>query len=109
MFMPRVHAIFQLPANFPLAIDEPLAYVEWFTPLRLPDATTGFHHISKSTRRKNGIDGPYAEIIHINRIVRSAMLFPISGGSTSHTLLNMYIDQHTFCVFKLGLSNCFPT
>jgi hypothetical protein len=103
-----VHAIFQLPSHYPLSTEEPLAYIEWFTPLRLPDPTTGFYHISPSTRRRNGMNGPYAEIINIGRIVRSAMLIPISRRATSARptfMINSYIDQHLFCMFKLHIDS----
>jgi hypothetical protein len=106
----RVHAIFQLPSHCPLTTDEPLAYIEWFTPLRLPDPITGYHHISASTRRQRGINGPYAEIININRIVRSVMLVPISSGSSHPVfMVNSHVDSHSFCMFKLLRSDCLPT
>lgn len=108
----RVHVIFKLPAHCPLVIDEPLAYVEWFTPLRQPNNVTGMHHISQSTRRKNGIDGPYAEIISISRIVRSASVVPILHGTSALTrsifMVNPYIDKHSFCTFRLQLTGCLP-
>ncbi|KAG6848387.1 hypothetical protein H0H93_000646 [Arthromyces matolae] len=37
----QVHAIFQLPTHYPVKSSIPLAYVEWFTPLRTPDPVTG--------------------------------------------------------------------
>ncbi|KAF8160595.1 hypothetical protein BJ912DRAFT_915513 [Pholiota molesta] len=107
----RIHAIFELPKHYPFSPDEPLAYIEWFTPLRLPDNITGFHHISPSTRRRNGVERAYAEIISVSRIVRSAMLIPISGGTSVRPqfLVNSHIDKHLFCMFKLHASNCLPT
>ncbi len=107
----RVHVIFQLPSHCPLSSDEPLAYIEWFTPLRTPDCITGFHHVSASTRRRNGIDGPYAEIITISRIVRSAMLIPIASGASNtrqQYLVNSHIDKYLFRMFKLSADDCLP-
>jgi hypothetical protein len=70
----HVRAIFRLPPDYPLKCDEPLAYIEWFTALHKPDSVSGYHHVTKSSRRKGGIDGPYAEIIPVHRIARNAML-----------------------------------
>ncbi|KAJ7879445.1 hypothetical protein B0H13DRAFT_1630708, partial [Mycena leptocephala] len=50
----------------------PLAYIEWFTPLRTLDPPDGYHHLTRSSRQH----GPYAEIIAVDRIVRNVMLIP---------------------------------
>ncbi|KAF8179501.1 hypothetical protein K438DRAFT_1532570, partial [Mycena galopus ATCC 62051] len=65
-----------LPPAYRVKTSQPLAYIEWFTLLRTPDKIDGYYHISRSTRRVRGQDGPYAEIIPIDRIVRNAMLIP---------------------------------
>ncbi|KAJ6465324.1 hypothetical protein C8R45DRAFT_799465, partial [Mycena sanguinolenta] len=55
----EVKVIFQLPSHYPLKSQSPLAYIEWFTPLRTPDPIDGYYHISCSTRQHQ----PYAEIV----------------------------------------------
>lgn len=49
-----------------------------------PDDTTGYYHVSRSTRKKGGIDGPYAEVITVDRIVRNVMLVPQRRDSNKH-------------------------
>ncbi|KAJ7114506.1 hypothetical protein C8R44DRAFT_532079, partial [Mycena epipterygia] len=68
----QVKVIFKLPSHYPVKSKRPLAYIEWFTPLRTPDPIDGYYHISRSTRQQK----PYAEIITADRIVQSAMLIP---------------------------------
>ncbi|KAJ7444188.1 hypothetical protein FB451DRAFT_1413303 [Mycena latifolia] len=65
----QVRVIFQLPGHYPVKSSQPLAYIEWFTPLRTPNDLDGYHHVSRSTRKVSGKDGPYAEIITIDRII----------------------------------------
>ncbi|KAJ6457475.1 hypothetical protein C8R47DRAFT_1328444 [Mycena vitilis] len=62
----QVKVIFKLPSHYPLKPNPPLAYIEWFTPLRTPDSTDGYYHISRSTRQQR----PYAEIITADRITQ---------------------------------------
>jgi protein gp37 len=81
-----------------------LAYIEWFTPLKTPDATDGYYHISRSTRQHQ----PYAEIITADRIVRNAMLIPLKWGEDKTFFLNSHSDAHAFCTFKLGYRNALP-
>jgi hypothetical protein len=45
----QVHLFFDLPSHFG-PFPHPLAYIEWFTPLGRPDASTGLYSISRSTR-----------------------------------------------------------
>lgn len=106
--MAQVRVLFQLPAHYPVQSVVPLAYIEWFTPLRSPDITTGYYHIARSSRRKGGIDGPYAEIITVDRIVRNVMLIPRKRGDNKYYFLNSHIDGHLFCTVKLGYKNCLP-
>jgi len=103
----QVRAIFSLPSHY-RASREALAYVEWFTPLQQPDPITGYYHISKSSRRRGGIDGPYAEVITVDRIVRSAMLIPKTRFDDKQFYLNSHIDGHSFCMIKLGHYGCLP-
>ncbi|KAJ7687502.1 hypothetical protein B0H17DRAFT_1136229 [Mycena rosella] len=104
----QVRAIFQLPGHYPVKSRQPLAYVEWFTPLRAPTNLNGYHHVSRSTRRIAGKDGPYAEIITVDRIVRNAMLIPHKWGEDSKFRVNSHIDGHLFCMFKLNYKDCLP-
>ncbi|KAJ7887444.1 hypothetical protein B0H13DRAFT_1466893, partial [Mycena leptocephala] len=71
-----LRVIFQLPRHYPVKSQQPLAYIEWFTPLRAPNELDGYHHVSRSTRKISNQEGPYAEIITVDRIVRNAMLIP---------------------------------
>jgi hypothetical protein len=45
----QVQVLFKLPAQFG-TFPHPLAYVEWFTPLRNPEPIVGMFKISQSTR-----------------------------------------------------------
>ncbi|KAJ7801549.1 hypothetical protein B0H14DRAFT_2206060, partial [Mycena olivaceomarginata] len=64
------------PLHYPVKSQQPLAYIEWFTPLRAPTALDGYHHISCSTRKISNQEGPYAEVMTVDWIVRNAMLIP---------------------------------
>ncbi|KAJ6621559.1 hypothetical protein B0H10DRAFT_1740699, partial [Mycena sp. CBHHK59/15] len=61
----------KLPSTYPVK-SPPLACIKWFTPLRTLDAVDGYYHLTRSTRQQ----GPYAEIITADCIVRNAMLIP---------------------------------
>ena len=109
----QVRAIFDLPQHFG-TFPHPLAYVEWFTPLGRPDAVTGFHSITRSTRnaRRN------SAVVSVDRILRGCHLMPVARfprvvpstwitladnileqGSIQY-LFNCYIDVDTFTLFK---------
>ncbi|TFY52652.1 hypothetical protein EVJ58_g9893 [Rhodofomes roseus] len=77
----RVRVIFDLPAQFG-SHPHPLAYVEWYTPLRRKDPGTGLYLVSRSTR--NG--KPNASIVSIDQIRRAAHLVPKSGREISREL-----------------------
>lgn len=77
----RVRVIFNLPAQFG-SWPHPLAYVEWYTPLRRKDPGTNLYLVSRSTR--NG--KPNASIISIDRIRRAAHLVPKYGRKISRAL-----------------------
>ncbi|KAJ7462850.1 hypothetical protein FB451DRAFT_1494885 [Mycena latifolia] len=100
----QVKVIFKLPSHYPVKSSVPLAYIEWFTPLRTPDPLDGYYHLTRSTRQH----GPYAEIITADRIVRSAMLIPQRWGQDKAYLLNSHSDGHAFCLYKLGYNDCLP-
>ncbi|KAJ7723149.1 hypothetical protein B0H16DRAFT_1431101 [Mycena metata] len=104
----QVHVIFQLPTHYPVKSAQPLAYIEWFTPLRTPNAIDGYYHVNRSTRKISGKDGPYAKIIPVDRIVRNAMLIPHTFGQDSKFRVNSHVDGHSFCLFKLGLRDTLP-
>ncbi|KAJ7813114.1 hypothetical protein B0H14DRAFT_2605236 [Mycena olivaceomarginata] len=73
----QVHMIFQLPAHYPVKSWQPLAYIEWFTPLRAPTVLDGYHH-----------DGLYAEVITVDRIVHNAMLIPHRWDQDKNTCID---------------------
>ncbi|KAJ7195819.1 hypothetical protein GGX14DRAFT_376655 [Mycena pura] len=100
----QVKVIFKAPAHYPIDSVVPLAYIEWFTPLRTPDTLDGYYHLTRSSRRH----GPYAEIISADRIVRNAMLIPQKWGDDRAFLLNSHSDSHAFCLYKLGYRDCLP-
>ncbi|KAJ7508692.1 hypothetical protein B0H11DRAFT_1704018 [Mycena galericulata] len=100
----QVKVIFQLPSHYPVKSAVPLAYIEWFTPLRTPNSLDGYYHLTRSTRSHR----PYAEIITADRIVRSAMLIPQKWGEDRAFLLNSHSDGHAFCLYKLGYVDSLP-
>ncbi|KAF7333569.1 hypothetical protein MSAN_02415900 [Mycena sanguinolenta] len=100
----QVKVIFQLPSHYPLKLQSPLAYIEWFTPLRTPDPVDGYYHISRSTRQHQ----PYAKIVAVDRIVRNAMLIPQKWGEDKAYLLNSHSDGHAFCLYKLQSPDTLP-
>ncbi|KAJ7786770.1 hypothetical protein B0H14DRAFT_2630191 [Mycena olivaceomarginata] len=95
----QVRVIFQLPAHYPVKSRQPLAYIEWFTPLRAPTALDGYHHVSRSTRKISNQDGPYAEVITVDRIVRNAMLIPHRWDQDKSTASILTLtDIHSACL-----------
>lgn len=111
----QVRVIFKLPAHYPVKTAEPLAYIEWLTPLRAPDPATGLIPLSRSTRSHR----PYAEIVPLNRIVRNCHLYPKFGRAIDNTwtalnvvektkgfFVSPYSDTHAFCMIKVGHRNC---
>jgi hypothetical protein len=104
----QVRVIFQLPAHYPVKSSQPLAYIEWFTPLRAPNGLDGYYHVNRSTRKISNQEGPYAEIITVDRIVRNAMLIPHKWDQDSKFRVNSHIDGHSFCMFKLNYKDTLP-
>ncbi|KAH7918566.1 hypothetical protein BV22DRAFT_1024391 [Leucogyrophana mollusca] len=100
----QVRLIFHLPAHFG-HVRHLLAYVEWFTPLRRLDDTTGMYVVSRSTRQRRC----YASIVSVAAIVRNCHLIAkcgreIDSNWTSTNVLeradqffvNKYIDVECF-------------
>ncbi|TFY56691.1 hypothetical protein EVJ58_g7482 [Rhodofomes roseus] len=77
----RVRVIFDLPPQFG-SLPHPLAYVEWYTPLRRKDPATDLFLVSRSTRNNK----PNASIVSIDRICRAAHLIPKYGGEISRNI-----------------------
>jgi len=108
----QVRVIFDLPPEYG-TFPEPLAYVEWFKPLRTPDPEHGMYKTSRSSRqhRRN------ASIIPASQIARSCHLVPVFGreidtGWTTHNVLeeskefyvNHYLRHLDFVLMRyLGL------
>ncbi|KAF8152285.1 hypothetical protein B0H34DRAFT_111607, partial [Crassisporium funariophilum] len=85
----QVCVIFTLPRQFGM-YPHPLAYIQWFTPLGRPDALTGMHIVSRSTRqcRRN------SAVIPVTDIARSCHLMAKCGASidrkwTSNNVLDL--------------------
>ena len=96
--------LFKLPAQFG-PFPHPLAYIEWFTPLRDPEPIIGVYRISRSTRnhRRN------AAVVSVGDIMEDCHLSVVSRGEIDRTwttdnvlemgtyfYLNRYIDINRF-------------
>ncbi|KAG1775220.1 hypothetical protein EV702DRAFT_1119554 [Suillus placidus] len=90
----QVRVIFTLPRQFG-TYSRALAYIEWFTPLREPDRSSGLHHVSCSTRRLHR----NAAVIHVDEIARPCHLIPKMGQAVDHgwTSANVY---ELFCCYS---------
>jgi hypothetical protein len=77
----QVRVIFTLPPQLG-TVPHPLAYVEWFTPLRSPDKVSGMYVISRSSRatRRN------AAVVSVEQLLGSCYLVPKSGQEISMSL-----------------------
>jgi hypothetical protein len=71
----HIRAIFKLPEEFGADHPEPLAYVEWFTPLSTEDPEIGMFVIGASTRNHRR----RTSIVPISKIRRSCHLIPKFG------------------------------
>lgn len=93
----------------------PLAYVEWLTPFGAVDIASGLHTVTRSTRMHQ----PYAEIIEVDRILRSCHLVPMFGrviepSWTAENVVelcrsfyvNHYIDYHMYIMVVAQLKGC---
>ncbi|PBK70867.1 hypothetical protein ARMSODRAFT_884244 [Armillaria solidipes] len=72
----QVRAIFNLPSELG-EFTQPLAYVEWFTPLQRIDEATGMFKIQRSLRAGR----PHGAVIPVTYISHSCHLSPSSGRS----------------------------
>ena len=79
----------------------PLAYVHWFRPLQQFDHTLHMFRLSRSSRQ----NGPYAEVIPVDHILRPCHLVPqwprrmdagFNMDEVDKFLLNKYIDSDLF-------------
>lgn len=101
----QVRVIFSLPRQFG-EYSRALAYIEWFTPFRSPDPSSGMRQVSRSTRqfRRN------AAVIHVDEIIRPCHLILKMGQSVDTRLItgnayeaanefhfNDFIDGEMFC------------
>ncbi|EPQ57716.1 hypothetical protein GLOTRDRAFT_36697 [Gloeophyllum trabeum ATCC 11539] len=108
----QVRLLFRLPEQLRYRGTEdcPLAYIEWFTPFTARDAVMLTHSVSRSTRRGGQ---PNAEIIRMDRIVRSCHLVPKFGTKVNSRwtadnvleecktfYLNRWLDVGTFYEFQ---------
>lgn len=104
--MGQVHAIFTLLRQFGI-YSQALAYIEWFTPLREPDRSSGLHRLLCLTRRLH----QNTAVIHVNEIAHPCHLILRMGQavdrgwtsanvyeSASDFYLNSFIDLDTFCM-----------
>ncbi|KAJ7576496.1 hypothetical protein C8J56DRAFT_1007498 [Mycena floridula] len=79
-FVARVRVIFKLPAVYG-SFDEPLAFVEWFTPLRVIHQSTSMYQIKPAT-----LAGQLRRsIIPVSLILRSCHLVPVFGSRVDRT------------------------
>jgi hypothetical protein len=104
----QIHLIFNLPPQFGV-VACPLAYIEWFTPLGVPDHITGLYVVRRSTRRRQ----PNTELVSVDRLVRGCHLMAKTGRTmdrswTSDSILqkatsfwvNNYINLDMFVITR---------
>ena len=109
----QIRVVFQLPKSALTSIflsSRPappvdLAYVEWFSPLSMPDECHGMYQVSRSYHNNRRL----ASIIPLAEVCRSVQLFPAFGRATpqewqSPTVLeqcrnfyiNPFLDRHMY-------------
>ncbi|KAF7341442.1 hypothetical protein MVEN_01881400 [Mycena venus] len=76
----RVRVIFRLPESYG-SYPHPLAYVDWYKPLKDPVPNIRMHKVSLSSRNHH----QNSSIIPITDILRSCHLIPVFGKSTNPT------------------------
>ncbi|TFK53193.1 hypothetical protein OE88DRAFT_1627519 [Heliocybe sulcata] len=115
LLVAQVRVIFTLPIHLRVAPQQAqqLAYVEWFTPPRATD-----HHLGLLSKSRWEVfpDAhlPHAEVIPLDRIVRSCHLFPKFGTGVPDSwrvdnvleqskgfYLNVWVDLFMFCLARL--------
>ncbi|KAG1850231.1 hypothetical protein DFJ58DRAFT_716846 [Suillus subalutaceus] len=87
----QVHVIFTLPCQFG-TYSRALAYIEWFTPFREPDPSSGLHQVSRSTRRLH----QNAAMIHVDEIACPCHLIPKMGHSVDPGWTSANVFDLTF-------------
>jgi hypothetical protein len=96
--------LFKLPTQFG-TFPHPLAYIEWFTPLRDPEPVIGMYKISRSTRNHRR----YAAVVSVGDIMEDCYLSAFCRGEIDHAwttdnvldlgasfYVNRYIDINRF-------------
>ena len=109
----RIRLIFRLPDDFG-PFKHPLAYVDWFKPLRDPGLITGMHSVSLSSQG----GGQRASIISLTEIERTCHLSPLFGLAVdptweSDTVLNLaasfhlnpYLRHHDFFLLRYQVAS----
>lgn len=104
----QVRILFDLPPQFGV-ISSPLAYVEWFTPLGVPDDITGMYVVRRSTRRREA----NSEVVTVDRFVRGCHLMGKAGRNmdrawtsenvlqkATHFWVNNYITHDMFMITR---------
>jgi len=71
----EIHVIFTLPPHLG-AFPHPLAYVHWFTPIRVWDNEVGMYRMGRSTRNHK----PHAAVVSVNHILHTCHLMPRFGS-----------------------------
>ncbi|TEB37729.1 hypothetical protein FA13DRAFT_1614435, partial [Coprinellus micaceus] len=72
----QVRVIFAVPPHLRAPhVPKYMAYIEWFTPLRNPDPTTGLRATSRSSAHR----GPAFDIVPLNHVVAACHLIPKFG------------------------------
>ncbi|EED77474.1 predicted protein [Postia placenta Mad-698-R] len=86
----HVRVIFALAHHYPLHTDQPLVYVEWFTPFGRIDASSGLHVVSPSSCMHR----PYGEVITVDHIVRNCHLLSSFGKAVdSHWTVQTVTEE----------------
>jgi hypothetical protein len=94
----RVRAIFKLPVEFG-DHPEPLAYLEWFTPLSREDPEVGMYLIGASTRNHRR----HTSVVPVSKLLCSCHLIPRFGKGhinptwNSANILNQDIKFYLNC------------
>ncbi|KAG1898632.1 uncharacterized protein F5891DRAFT_1129435 [Suillus fuscotomentosus] len=101
----QIRAIFKLPSHYG-KFPHPLAYVEWFRPLRDPEPATNLYRLARSTRNQ----WRFASVISVRDLLQAAHLMPRFGSSkvdvswingnvlelADEFYVNPYINFHIF-------------
>ncbi|GJE90519.1 hypothetical protein PsYK624_066590 [Phanerochaete sordida] len=77
----QIRVIFRPPTEFAGLVKHPLAFVQWFTPLRARDASVGMYSVARSTT----VQVQQSSVISIDQIVRTCHLIPVFGRQLDRT------------------------